>query len=79
MKLEVLSVDDWPLVEEPVGSIRRSVRNTETSFILAGAAVICSAEGEEISVGPGDLVTVMPHTDCTWNITEAIERHYSNG
>lgn len=79
MKLEVLGVDDWPVAMEPVGTTERMVEVTETSYILAGTGEI-SAPGEPpVSFSPGDLVTVMPHTLCVWNITEAIERHYNKG
>jgi len=79
MKLEVLNVDDWPLATEPVGVTERTVVHTETSYIVSGSGEITTADGDHIAFAEGDLVTVMPDTACTWNITEAIERHYSNG
>ena len=79
MKLEVLGAEDWPLVTDGVGTETRDYPTTETSYILEGHAEI-RVDGEgDISIGPGDLVTVMPQTHCVWNITKAIQRHYSIG
>ena len=79
MKLEVLGVDDWPIVTEPVGTTERYNEDTETSFIADGAGEITVKDEDPVAFATGDLVTVMPHTRCVWNITEAIERHYYKG
>ncbi len=79
MKLEVLNVEDWPLVKEPVGRVARSHDHTETSYILEGAGNIIAADDDPVYFRAGDLVTVMPETQCVWNITEEIERHYAKG
>ncbi len=79
MKLEVLNVDEWPLMKEAVGSVPRSYEHTETSYILEGAGNIVASNCQPVHFNVGDLVTVMPETECVWNITEEIERHYSKG
>ena len=79
MKLEVLNVDDWPILSEPVGEVKRHCERTETSYILEGAGNIVADGKVAVPFQAGDLVTVMPETQCVWNITEAIQRHYSNG
>ena len=79
MKLDVLGAEDWPLVVEPVGRMVRYCPATETSYIADGAGEI-SVQGEEpVRFCAGDLVTVMPDTECAWNITEEIQRHYYKG
>ena len=79
MKLEVLNVDDWPVMREAVGQVKRHYPQTELSYIVEGGGSITADGAAPVYFGPGDLVTVMPQTQCVWNITEAIERHYSNG
>ena len=79
MKLEVLNVDDWPLINEAVGEIVRHCAETETSFVIDGTGRVEVEDGEPVSFSAGDLVTVLPDTRCTWHITEAIERHYYKG
>ncbi len=79
MKLEVLGVDDWPIVTEPVGTTERYNESTETSLIASGSGEIIVKNEDPVTFAAGDLLTVMPHTRCVWNITEAIERHYYKG
>lgn len=79
MKLEVLSVEDWPLQSDPVGRSERNYSRTETSFVIAGEGLLQEPGEKAVPVGAGDLVTIMPDTICTWTITKAIERHYSKG
>lgn len=79
MKLEVLGVDDWPVAREAVGTSERNYQQSETSYILEGSGKIEIQGDQPVSFSAGDLVTVMPETCCVWNITEAIERHYSKG
>jgi len=79
MKLEILNVDDWPVTKEACGSVSRSNNATEMHYIVEGAGEIFTEAGDHIRFAAGDMVTVMPDTTCTWNITEAIERHSSSG
>lgn len=79
MKLEVLQVEDWPLLADAPGNYQYECQTTETSYIVAGSATV-EVEGEPaVEIVEGDLVTVMPETRCNWNITEAIERHCAKG
>ena len=78
MKLEILNVDDWPIAQEEVGQFEKYYIQSELNYILEGAGSV-SAGNETVHFEVGDLVTVMPETTCTWNITKAIRRHYSNG
>jgi uncharacterized cupin superfamily protein len=79
MKLEVLDVEEWPTVVEPVGSSEHDYRQTETSYIVEGEGAIKAVGEEAVLIGTGDLVTILPDTICTWTITKEIERHYSKG
>ena len=76
MKLEVLGVEDWPVCNEAVSVAERRYARTETTFILRGCAEITPRGGETVIITRGDLVTFLPEAHCTWNITEAMERHY---
>ncbi len=79
IKLEVLGVEDWYLVKEQVGQRSHLESRTETSYIVEGSGTITDEDGHQHPFMEGDLVTIMPNTECRWHITEAIERHYSNG
>lgn len=75
MKLEVLGAEDWPLVVDSIGTVERTINNTETSYILDGEAQIVVQGELPIIIKEGDLLTIMPHTQCVWTITKAIHRH----
>ena len=79
MKLEVLGVEDWPVCSEAVSVAERLYARTETTYIVQGCAEITPQGGETVVINPGDLVTFMPESRCTWKITEAMERHYCAG
>ncbi len=79
MKLEVLNVEYWPVIKEPAGISERHYAETETSFIVAGAGEIAVEGQATVKFTAGDLVTVLPETQCLWHVTAAIERHYCKG
>ncbi len=79
MKLEILNVDDWPVETLVCGAMSRSNRGTEMHYIIEGAGEITTNNGDHITFAAGDMVTVMPDTTCTWNITESVEKHSSIG
>ncbi len=79
MKLEVLGVEDWPVCNDAVSLQEKSYDQTETTFIIQGRAEITPRDGKTVIINAGDLVTFLPDACCMWNITEAMERHYSQG
>ena len=79
MKLEVLNVDDWPILQHEAGRFETCEERTETSLIVEGEAEI-QVDGEQpVVIREGDLVTILPGTRCSWHITKAIKRHHSLG
>ena len=79
MKLEVLNVDDWPILQHEAGRFETREERTETSLIVEGEAEI-QVDGEQpVVIREGDLVTILPGTRCSWHITKAIKRHHSLG
>ena len=79
MKLEVLNVDDWPILQHEAGRFETCEERTETSLIVEGEAEI-QVDGEQpVLIREGDLVTILPGTRCSWHITKAIKRHHSLG
>ncbi len=79
MKLEAMGMEDWPIGADPVSVREKSYDRTETTFILRGRADLTPQGGGTVEIVRGDLVTFLPETRCTWNITEAMERHYRTG
>ena len=79
MKLEIMGVDDWQTERWEPGVHFEFCSIVQTNHIACGCGSISVADEGEYDFDEGDLITVMPETECQWNITEAIERFYKNG
>ncbi len=75
-KLEILGVDDWPTWEKEVSTFPWKYERQETCYIVAGRVIVTPDDGEPVELGEGDLVTFPAGMSCTWDIREAIEKHY---
>ena len=79
MKMEILNVEDWPILHHEPGEFCATVDRTETSFILSGEAELRVEGYDPVFVMTDDLVTILPGTVCRWHITKAIKRHHLMG
>jgi len=48
----------------------------ETCLILAGKATVTSTDGSQITFKAGDWVEFDEGLECTWTITETIQKKY---
>ena len=74
---EIEKMKNWPTWESPMPpGFDWEYTGGETFFVLEGEAEIDS-EGDKISFGPGDMVTVYPETGkCYWTVKKQIRKHY---
>jgi len=79
VKLEVLGVYDWPLWKKEVSSFPWTYSGKETCYILKGRVIVTPDGGQPQEFKRGDLVTFPAGLSCTWEILEAIEKHYDFG
>jgi uncharacterized cupin superfamily protein len=75
MKLEIMGAEEWPLLIHAPGTYQHCVSATESSYIVEGNATVVSGNALPVTVSEGDLLTIMPDTECVWTITKAIHRH----
>ncbi len=75
MKLEILDVEDWPMIINEIGEFEVTTIATETSYIVEGEAKIVDGEGSIVSVASGDLLALLPEGQYRWTITKEIHRH----
>ena len=75
-KLDAMNVDAWPIWEKAVSTFDWHYDQGETCYILEGEAVVTTKAGEAVTIQRGDLVRFPAGLDCTWEIVEAIEKHY---
>ena len=75
-KLDAMHVDSWASWSKEVSTFEWTYDDAETCYILEGEAVITPNGGEPVHIQRGDLVRFPAGMSCTWQITEAVEKHY---
>lgn len=75
-ELEALGVKHWAIWSKEASSFPWSYECEETCFFLQGRATVTPDGGEPVEMGKGDLVTFPSGMSCTWEIHEAVEKHY---
>ena len=78
-KLDAMGVDGWPIWEKEVSTFDWHYDREEICYVLEGEAVVTPKSGEAVTIQRGDLVRFPASLDCTWQIVEAIEKHYIFG
>ena len=68
----------WPIWTKEASSFPWHYDDQETCHILEGQVTV-KAGAEEVSFGPGDWVVFPQGLDCTWDIKQAVRKHYRFG
>ena len=76
MKLEVMGVYDWPIWRREASRFAWTYQQQETCYILRGRFTVTPEGGESQHFQRGDLITFPQGMQCTWDITEDVEKHY---
>lgn len=76
-KLDVIGVYDWPIWTKEESTFPWKYDTKETCYLLEGRAIITPDDGEPVEIQEGDLVIFSVGLSCTWEITEAVEKHYN--
>ncbi|HPQ25715.1 MAG: cupin domain-containing protein [Gammaproteobacteria bacterium] len=76
MKLEVMGVYDWPIWRKEASRFAWTYQQQETCYILRGRFTVTPEGGESQHFQRGDLITFPQGMQCTWDITEDVEKHY---
>lgn len=76
---EIKMAESWPTWSKEVSEFPWSYGEKETCLILKGKAEITSDDGEKAVFGAGDWVVFPEGMNCTWKITEPIEKKYNFG
>ena len=75
--LNALGVTSWPIWTKEVSVFPWTYEATETCYFLEGDVLVTPDGGEPVSMGAGDLVTFPAGMSCTWDIRQAVRKHYS--
>jgi uncharacterized cupin superfamily protein len=76
-KLDVLGVYDWPIWKKEASTFPWNYVRTEVCYFLRGKAIVTPDGGEPLEFGRGDLVTFPAGLNCTWEILQDVEKHYT--
>jgi hypothetical protein len=69
-------VFSWPVWEKEVSRFDWSYDSREQCYFLEGKVTVSTRGGENVSFGKGDFVTFPKGLACTWEIKEAVKKHY---
>ena len=75
-KLEVMGVYDWPIWEKEISAFPWTYDSTETCYILEGEVTVTLEGGSPVKITEGDLVVFPAGMRCTWDIHQAVRKHY---
>ena len=75
--LDQLGISNWPIWEKEESSFPWTYDSAETCYVLEGDVIITPDGGESVQIGKGDLVTFPAGMSCTWEIRQAIKKHFN--
>ncbi len=75
-RLDELNVTKWPTWQKEVSIFDWTFHEQEIAYILEGLCVITPTGGAPISFGKGDLVTFPAGMTASWEVKEALHKHY---
>jgi uncharacterized protein len=78
-KLEVMGVDDWPVWKKEPSRFPWRYEQSETCYVLRGRFIVHLDDGTPQTFSRGDLIIFPAGLTCTWEILEAVEKHYRFG
>ena len=78
-RLRALGVERWSIWSKEASEFPWHYDETETCYLLEGDVVVTPDGGEPVRFGKGDLVTFPAGMSCTWQIREAVRKHYRFG
>lgn len=76
---EITTAQAWPIWSHEPASFPWTYSEQETCLILQGSVTVTTHAGQEVHFGAGDFVIFPQGLSCTWNITEAVRKHYKFG
>lgn len=75
--LQELGVRSWPTWGCEVSKFPWSYSENETCYVLQGRVIVTPDGGEGVEIKAGDMATFPAGMSCTWDVKEAINKHYS--
>ena len=72
-----ISVFGWGTWGCPASKFPWTYDSTESCYLLAGKVTVTPDDGRApATFGKGDFVTFPSGMSCTWDVSEAVEKHF---
>ena len=66
----------WPTWGCEVSKFPWTYGEKETCLLIAGKVTVTPTGGEPVTIQKGDIAIFPAGMSCTWDVTEAIQKHY---
>jgi uncharacterized cupin superfamily protein len=76
-ELKGMGVFSWPIWQKEASRFDWHYDETEMCYILEGEVTVEVKGQKSVSFGAGDFVTFPKGLNCTWDIKQAVKKHYS--
>ncbi|KAK1274915.1 hypothetical protein QJS04_geneDACA016769 [Acorus gramineus] len=77
LKLNELGIFQWPKWGCPPSKFPWTYTAKETCYLLKGKVKVCPDGSDEfVEFGAGDMVVFPKGMSCTWDVSEAVDKHY---
>ena len=77
--LEKLGCHSWSTWGKGPSVFPWTYDDKETALIIEGKVTVTPNGGEPVTIGKGDLVVFPAGMSCTWDVKEAVQKHYKFG
>jgi uncharacterized cupin superfamily protein len=77
-ELESLGVKNWPIWTCEPSRFDWQYDQAEVCYLLEGKVTVITSDGN-VDFGAGDLVSFPAGLKCTWQVDEAVRKHYRLG
>ena len=74
-----LGIRQWPIWSCEASSFPWEYEERERCLILEGDVTVTPEQGEPVRFGAGDLVEFSATLRCTWEVHQAVRKHYCFG
>ncbi|HEX43012.1 MAG TPA: DUF861 domain-containing protein [Phycisphaerales bacterium] len=76
--METAECMKWPIWQCEPSTFDWAYTEKETCLILQGKVTVSDGK-DSVNFGPGDLVVFPEDLECTWEVAEAVKKHYHFG
>jgi len=77
--LQTLGVCQWPIWTKEISTFPWTYDTPETCYFLEGEVIVTPTGGPSVQCGAGDLVHFPAGMTCTWEVRQAVKKHYHFG